>query len=269
MLRDPTANAVIYRKVAATLRESVFEQMLWAIERLGWARTFAASWRRWSWNTCRRGSACCFRGADDAGKSKSIKLARAGSRFCGSRNCRNSREWPTSARFARAYCAARAERRCSIPTTAGRAGELGQRRGAVAASRQAGAREHVSGRAGALAGRRLPRGSRGAQTEQRARLPPHVPRRGDRHRRAGVREPVAATAARGGAGGGAGVQRAGLRLRSRSGRVRAGRVRSAHEKAVAAGRILGRAHAGGTAGGGDRGAGGRARSCAATAPSRG
>lgn len=35
MMRDPRASAIVYRKVAATLRESVYEQMIWAVERLG------------------------------------------------------------------------------------------------------------------------------------------------------------------------------------------------------------------------------------------
>ena len=35
MMADPDANAVILRKVKETLRESVYEQMLWAIDKLG------------------------------------------------------------------------------------------------------------------------------------------------------------------------------------------------------------------------------------------
>lgn len=76
LLRNPQANAIIYRRVAATLRESVYEQMIWAIERLGLG----------GWFTCRlapleivyrpTGQRILFRGADDPAKSKSIKLAR-------------------------------------------------------------------------------------------------------------------------------------------------------------------------------------------------
>ena len=76
LLRDPQANAIIYRRVAATLRESVYEQMIWAISRLGLD----------GWFTCRlspleivyrpTGQRILFRGADDPAKSKSIKLAR-------------------------------------------------------------------------------------------------------------------------------------------------------------------------------------------------
>ena len=35
MMRNPDANAIVYRKVAATLRESVYEQLVWAIDMLG------------------------------------------------------------------------------------------------------------------------------------------------------------------------------------------------------------------------------------------
>ena len=76
MLRDPTANAVIYRKVAATLRESVFEQMLWAIERLGLGAHFRRKLAPLELEYLPTGQRVLFRGADDAGKSKSIKLAR-------------------------------------------------------------------------------------------------------------------------------------------------------------------------------------------------
>lgn len=34
VMRDPNANAVVLRKVGATLRDSVFEQVVWAVEKL-------------------------------------------------------------------------------------------------------------------------------------------------------------------------------------------------------------------------------------------
>lgn len=76
LLRDPTANAVIYRKVAATLRESVYEQMLWAIERLGLGAHFRRKLSPLELEYLPTGQRVLFRGADDPGKSKSIKLAR-------------------------------------------------------------------------------------------------------------------------------------------------------------------------------------------------
>ena len=37
LLRHPEANAIVYRRVAATLRESVYEQLLWLLACWGWA----------------------------------------------------------------------------------------------------------------------------------------------------------------------------------------------------------------------------------------
>lgn len=76
IIRDPAANAIVYRKVAATLRESVYAQLEWSIDQLG----------LFEWFTFRKSpleiiykptdQRIMFRGADDPGKSKSIKLAR-------------------------------------------------------------------------------------------------------------------------------------------------------------------------------------------------
>lgn len=76
LLRNPEANAIVYRRVAATLRESVFEQILWAISVLGMDGLFEI--RRTPLEiSCRTtGQRILFRGADDAGKSKSLKLAK-------------------------------------------------------------------------------------------------------------------------------------------------------------------------------------------------
>ena len=80
MLRDRDANAVIYRRVAATLRESVYEQMIWAIERLGVSGAF--TFRKSPLEIrCRSGQRILFRGADDPAKSKSLKLARGTFRY--------------------------------------------------------------------------------------------------------------------------------------------------------------------------------------------
>lgn len=74
LLRSPLANAIVYRKVAATLRDSVYAQMVWAVEKLG----VSAYWQ------CRlspmelvytpTGQRIIFRGADDPQKSKGLKL---------------------------------------------------------------------------------------------------------------------------------------------------------------------------------------------------
>ena len=69
-------SAIVYRKVAATLRESVYAQMVWAIERLGVERFFEFRLSPLEIRYRPTGQRILFRGADDPGKSKSIKLAR-------------------------------------------------------------------------------------------------------------------------------------------------------------------------------------------------
>ena len=76
MLKTPGANAIVYRKVAATLRESVYEQMLWAIERLGIGDFFEMRLSPPEIIYRPTGQRILFRGADDPGKSKSIKCAK-------------------------------------------------------------------------------------------------------------------------------------------------------------------------------------------------
>lgn len=76
MIRTPGANAIVYRKVAATLRSSVYEQMLWAIDRLGVSRYFRPRLAPLEIEYLPTGQKILFRGADDPTKSKSIKLSR-------------------------------------------------------------------------------------------------------------------------------------------------------------------------------------------------
>lgn len=75
MMEDPEANAVVFRKYGVTLRESVYEQIEWAIESLG-ASDF---WQGYT-NPMRfvykpTGQKIVFRGLDKAKKTKSIKVA--------------------------------------------------------------------------------------------------------------------------------------------------------------------------------------------------
>lgn len=74
IINDPRANAIIYRKVAATLRESVYAQMLWSIDHLGLSRYFRAKVSPMELTYIPTGQRILFRGADDPSKSKSIKL---------------------------------------------------------------------------------------------------------------------------------------------------------------------------------------------------
>lgn len=76
LLREDTANAAVYRKVGATLRESVFEQMVWALEALGVAGEFERRAQPPELIRVSTGQRVLFRGADNPEKSKSLKLAR-------------------------------------------------------------------------------------------------------------------------------------------------------------------------------------------------
>lgn len=73
MMRDPERNAVVFRKVAGTLRESVYEQLIWAIDALGVADKWQARISPLSLSYGKQ--RIIFRGVDDPLKSKSIKLS--------------------------------------------------------------------------------------------------------------------------------------------------------------------------------------------------
>ena len=81
MMRDPLANAIIYRKVADTLRDSVYAQMIWAIERLGVADYWLFKVSPMELIYKPTGQRIIFRGADDPAKSKSIKLQKGYFRY--------------------------------------------------------------------------------------------------------------------------------------------------------------------------------------------
>lgn len=74
LMRNPDANAIVYRKVAATLRESVYEQLIWAIDTLGVSAFFKPRVSPLEIEYKPTGQKILFRGADDPMKSKSIKL---------------------------------------------------------------------------------------------------------------------------------------------------------------------------------------------------
>ncbi|MDO5300113.1 MAG: PBSX family phage terminase large subunit [Clostridia bacterium] len=74
--RDERACALVLRKVGNTLRGSVFEQMLWAIETLGVADHWEATVSPMEIVSTRTGQKIVFRGLDEPRKIKSIKLKR-------------------------------------------------------------------------------------------------------------------------------------------------------------------------------------------------
>lgn len=74
LLADPLANAIIYRRVGNTLKNSVYEQMQWAIETLGLDNYFRSRLSPLEIVYKPTGQRIMFRGTDDPMKSKSIKL---------------------------------------------------------------------------------------------------------------------------------------------------------------------------------------------------
>ena len=70
------SNAVVFRKVGNTLRESVFEQIAWAIDALGANDLWASSVSPMQYAYKPTGQKIIFRGLDKAKKTKSIKTSR-------------------------------------------------------------------------------------------------------------------------------------------------------------------------------------------------
>lgn len=81
MMADPDANAVILRKVKETLRESVFEQMLWAIDKLNVSHLWHESLNPLSITYKQTGQKIIFKGADKPKKVKSSKFRRGYAKF--------------------------------------------------------------------------------------------------------------------------------------------------------------------------------------------
>lgn len=73
VMNDPTANGIIFRRYANTLRESVFSQIAWAIDELGVAHLWRGSVSPMVYTYIPTGQQIFFRGLDDASKLKSIK----------------------------------------------------------------------------------------------------------------------------------------------------------------------------------------------------
>lgn len=74
MMRDPNANAMAMRKVGRFLEESVFEQLLWAIDVLQVADKWKVRYSPLGLTYIPFGNRILFRGADDPKKIKSVKL---------------------------------------------------------------------------------------------------------------------------------------------------------------------------------------------------
>ena len=81
---DPTgqSNAIVFRKVAGTMRDSVFSQIAWAIDMLGVSHLWKATVSPMMYEYRPTGAQILFRGLDDASKLKSIKPRRGNFRYC-------------------------------------------------------------------------------------------------------------------------------------------------------------------------------------------
>lgn len=75
IMRDPQANAAVYRHVAGTLRQSVHAQLWWAVRQLGAQRLWRQSVSPLSLTYLPTGQRIVFLGADDPQKSKGLKPA--------------------------------------------------------------------------------------------------------------------------------------------------------------------------------------------------
>lgn len=81
MMKDPAANAVVFRRTANTLRDSCYSQIAWAIDELGASSLWRGNVSPMQYTYLPTGQTIIFRGVDDAGKLKSLKPRRGYFRF--------------------------------------------------------------------------------------------------------------------------------------------------------------------------------------------
>lgn len=75
IISDPLANAMIFRKVADTIGDSVYAQIVWAIEKLGLTSEFKCTVSPFRCTYIKTGQKIIFKGLDKAGKTKSAKVS--------------------------------------------------------------------------------------------------------------------------------------------------------------------------------------------------
>ena len=75
IMDDPTANAIVFRKVANTIGSSVFEQIQWGIDELGVHDLWKSTVNPFKFVYKPTGQVILFKGLDKAKKMKSIKVA--------------------------------------------------------------------------------------------------------------------------------------------------------------------------------------------------
>ena len=74
IMADPEANAIAFRKVGSDLRDSVFEQLSWAIDKLGVRHLWEENKSLMRFRYAPTGQVVLCRGLDDPTKIKSIKV---------------------------------------------------------------------------------------------------------------------------------------------------------------------------------------------------
>ena len=74
VINDPECNVICFRKIGKDIEESVYNQILWAIDALGVTQYFKAYKSPYRIVYTPTGQIIAFRGLDDATKTKSIKL---------------------------------------------------------------------------------------------------------------------------------------------------------------------------------------------------
>ncbi len=76
IMNDPKANGILFRRIANTMRESIYSQISWAIEELGASALWCGSVSPMQFTYKPTGQQIIFRGLDDSAKLKSIKPRR-------------------------------------------------------------------------------------------------------------------------------------------------------------------------------------------------
>lgn len=81
MREDENAHAVVFRRVGNTIKDSVYEQLIWAIDALGVGDEFIVKKSPLEIERKGTGQRILFRGTDDPKKSKSLKLSKGYFKF--------------------------------------------------------------------------------------------------------------------------------------------------------------------------------------------
>ena len=82
MMKNPNYNAIVFRKVGYYLKDSVYEQLIWAIDKLGVGDFWKISISPLGLIYKPTGQRIVFRGCDDPKKSKSVKLRKGYFAYC-------------------------------------------------------------------------------------------------------------------------------------------------------------------------------------------